>query len=71
MLVDPDLNEIVTGQRGMLQGIDACIGAQCLVSAVALVYSSIDALAALTRPTNAADTNTACFHGVGDKIHAA
>jgi hypothetical protein len=34
MLVDPDLDEIANGPRGMLTGVDVCIQAQCLVSAV-------------------------------------
>src|ERR1017187_2461079 len=61
MLVDPDLNEILNGPRGMLKGVDVCIQAQCLVSAVALIYSTIDALSALTRPSSAADTNRDIF----------
>jgi hypothetical protein len=61
MLVDPDLNEIVHGPRGMLKGIDVCIKTQCLVSAVALIYSTIDAISALTRPLNAEDTNRDVF----------
>ena len=40
----------------MFQGIHACVERQCLVSAVALVYSCIDSLAALTRPTTQPDT---------------
>jgi hypothetical protein len=61
MLVDPELYEITNGQRGMLKGIDACIRAQCLVSAVALIYSAMDALAALTRPQDANDTTRGEF----------
>jgi hypothetical protein len=61
MLVDPDLSEIVNGPRGMLKGIDVCIQAQCLVSAVALIYSTIDALSALTRPATKKDTNRNIF----------
>jgi hypothetical protein len=56
MLVDPDLHEILNGPRGMLKGVDACIRVQCLVSAVALIYSTIDALSALTRPAKQQDT---------------
>lgn len=56
MLVDADLDEIITGKRGMLRGIDACLETQCLVSAVALIYSTIDALSALTRPIDVPDT---------------
>jgi hypothetical protein len=61
MLVDPDLEEIINGERGIMRGIDACIHAQCLVSAVALIYSAIDNLAALTRPPNQPDTNREIF----------
>src|ERR1035437_2385014 len=61
MLVDPDLNEILNGPRGMLKGVDVCIQAQCLVSAVALIYSTIDALSALTRPSAKKDTNRTIF----------
>lgn len=50
MMGHPSVNEIVHGDRGMLRGIQACIDALCLVSAVTLIYSSIDALAALTVP---------------------
>lgn len=61
MLVDPDLYEIVKGHRGMFKGIDACIHAQCLVSAIALIYSSIDALSALTRPPATTRTDRNIF----------
>ncbi len=61
MLIDPDLDEIINGERGMMRGIDACIKSQCLVSAVALIYSAIDSLAALTRPPNQKDTNWKIF----------
>ena len=54
MMGDPSVHEIVHGERGMLRGIDACIEALCLVSAVTLIYSAIDALAGLTVPTNRA-----------------
>ena len=50
VLGDPDLHEIAFGDRGMMRGIDACVDSQCLVSAVSLVYSAIDAIAALDRP---------------------
>lgn len=50
MIGDPSVEEIVHGERGVLRGIDACIGALCLVSAVTLIYSAIDALAGLTVP---------------------
>jgi len=61
MLVDPNLREVVAGPRGMLTGIQACLDQQCLVSAVTLVFAAIDALAALTRPINQAETDGATF----------
>ncbi len=61
MLTDPELIEIATGERGMLKGIDCCIETECLVSAVSLIYSAIDALSALTRPKSAADTKSGIF----------
>lgn len=60
MLVEPKLDEIVNGPRGMLAGIRTCLEAQCLVSAVTLMFSSLDALAALTRPVGQS-TNGAVF----------
>lgn len=57
MLVDADLDEIITGKRGMLSGIDGCLETQCFVSAVALIYSTIDALSALTRPIDVPDNS--------------
>jgi hypothetical protein len=56
MRTDPEIVEIVNGPRGMFQGIRACVERQCLVSAVALIYSCIDSLSALTRSTNQPDT---------------
>jgi hypothetical protein len=53
MLVYPSVDKVVRGERGMLAGIKACMGRQCLVSAVSLTYATVDALAALTRPLNA------------------
>ena len=61
MLVYADLDEIIKGKRGMLSGIDKCLKTQCLVSAVALIYSTIDALSALTRPINLPDTTQKYF----------
>src|SRR5260370_41718531 len=45
----------------MLRGIDVCIQAQCLVSAVALIYSTIDAISTLARPLKAEETNRKIF----------
>lgn len=61
MLTNPDLDEIVYGPRGMLNGIDACIETQCLVSALTLIYSAIDAISALTRPLDSEKTNREVF----------
>lgn len=49
MMTNPDFDKVWRGHRGMRAGIKACERAKCLVSALTLVYSSIDALAALTR----------------------
>jgi hypothetical protein len=61
MLVDPRLDEIVNGERGMLVSIRKCLESQCLVSAVTLMFSSVDALAALTRPVGQKSTNAGVF----------
>jgi hypothetical protein len=53
MLVYPSVEKVARGRRGMLAGIEACMARQCLVSAVSLIYATIDALAALTRPLGA------------------
>jgi hypothetical protein len=45
----------------MLHGVQACIEHQCLVSSVTLMLTTIDALAALTRPINLRETNGAIF----------
>jgi hypothetical protein len=52
MLTHPDVERVWYGPRGMQAGIEACIRQKCVVSAVTLIYTSIDALAALTRPLN-------------------
>jgi hypothetical protein len=61
MLVDPQLDEIVNGERGMLRGIDACMSAQCLVSAVSLMYSAIDSVAALARDETKVENDSRDF----------
>lgn len=61
MRTNPDLIEVVKGERGMLRGIEACISSQCLVSALTLVYSTIDALAALDRPSENQDSGRSDF----------
>jgi hypothetical protein len=50
MRIEPRLDEIVHGKRGMLRGIAVSLESQCLVSAVGLMFMTVDALAALTRP---------------------
>jgi len=42
MRTDPELVKVTTGERGMIRGIEACIECQCLVSAIVLIYASID-----------------------------
>jgi hypothetical protein len=49
MLSHPDLEKIWRGKRGMRTGIRACAQAKCVVSALTLIYSAIDAMASLTR----------------------
>jgi hypothetical protein len=61
MLIDPNVDEVTNGERGMLKGIEACIQQQCLVSAVSLIYSTIDALSALTRPIGQINTSRKVF----------
>ncbi len=61
MLIHPKLNEIVNGKRGMLEGIQTCMVSECLVSAVTLMFSTIDALAALTRPPDNRSTDRTVF----------
>jgi len=58
---DPKLDEIVNGKRGILQGIQACMDSKCLVSAVILMFSAVDTLAALTRPAGDQSTNGDVF----------
>lgn len=58
---DPDLEEVVYGPRGMLSGIQAVLDAQCLVSGVSLIFSTMDAISALTRPDPSSDTNKLIF----------
>lgn len=67
MLTDPDIAEIVRGPRGMMRGIDSCVHQQCLMSAITLIYSTIDALSALTRPLDQPDTKSNIFVAWVDK----
>jgi hypothetical protein len=61
MQIPPQLDEIVNGQRGILRGIEICLENQCLVSGVALIFSAIDSLAALTRSVQDSDTSRGVF----------
>jgi hypothetical protein len=61
MMGDPSVHEIVHGERGMLRGIDACIAALCVVSAVTLIYSAVDALAGLGAPITQARSGGPAF----------
>lgn len=49
MMTNPNLDKVWRGERGMRVGIRACENAKCVVSALTLIYSAVDALAALTR----------------------
>lgn len=49
MMTHPDFEKVWRGRRGMRAGIMACGRAKCVVSALTLIYSAVDALAALTR----------------------
>ena len=61
MRTNPELHEIIKGDRGMIRGIEACLKQECLVSSIALIYAAIDSIAALTRPIGQADTTSAQF----------
>jgi len=61
MRTPPDLPEIIHGKRGMLEGIKACMKVECLVSVITLVYSTIDAVSALTRPKHKENTESKVF----------
>lgn len=61
MLSEPKLDEIINGARGMKVGIKKCMESECLVSAVTLIYSSIDAMAALYRDNPTDETNRNLF----------
>ena len=61
MKVDPTLDEIVNGERGILRGVEVCLKHECLVSGVSLIFSAIDALSALTWPKSQPDTDREVF----------
>ena len=49
MMTNPDFEKVWHGERGLRAGVRACQQAKCVVSALTLIYSAVDALAALTR----------------------
>ncbi|MGH7389042.1 MAG: hypothetical protein ACREM3_06225 [Candidatus Rokuibacteriota bacterium] len=61
MRIEPELDEVINGQRGILRGIELCLRHECLVAGVALIFSGIDSLAALTRPIEDANTSRSVF----------
>jgi hypothetical protein len=61
MRIEPKLDEVVNGDRGMLRGIDVALQAECLVSAVGLMFAALDSLAALARPVEQPSTTRAAF----------
>ncbi len=61
MRIEPELDEVVNGPRGILRGIEVCLDNECLVSSVALIFSGIDSVAALTRPVQASRTSRHTF----------
>lgn len=67
MRIEPKLEEIIYGDRGILKGIDVCLKAQCLVSAVSLIFSGIDSLAALTRGLDEVSTSRQVFKAWVDR----
>lgn len=67
MMTHPSFDKVWRGSRGMRAGIKACERAKCVVSALTLIYSSVDALAALTRTSPDALTTRAEFLGWVEK----
>lgn len=61
MRIEPELDEVVYGQRGMLRSIEVLLEAQCLVASVALIFSTIDAVSALSRPVGQPETEKSVF----------
>lgn len=61
MRTEPTLEEVVNGPRGILEGIEACLREECLLSAASLIFAGIDAISALTRPIAAPKTDSAVF----------
>ncbi len=48
MRIEPELDEVVNGPRGMLRGIEACLTSE-MFGLGRCAFSGIDSLAALTR----------------------
>ena len=61
MRIEPELEEVIYGERGMLKAIYFCLENQCLVSAITLIFAAIDALSALTRPKDKKKTTREYF----------
>jgi hypothetical protein len=61
MIVHPDFEKVWYGPRGMRAGITACIESKCVVSAVTLIYSAVDALSVLACPPSAARSSRSTF----------
>jgi len=61
MRIAPELEEVLLGKRGMLRGIEVALEQECLISAVALMHATIDAVSALTRPKEQDDTSRQVF----------
>jgi hypothetical protein len=57
MMVHPSIERVLYGERGIVVGIEACVKAQCVLSALTLVYSAIDAMAGLSRPLKRKENN--------------
>ncbi len=67
MRIEPQLDEVVNGKRGILRGIEVALNAECLVSAVALMFAAIDSLSALARPENQQRTTRRDFLDWSDR----
>lgn len=61
MRIEPTIDEVVYGRRGMLTGIEVVLHEECMVSAVTLMFAAIDALSALSRPVDQSGTNKRIF----------
>jgi hypothetical protein len=49
MIVHPSIERVLYGKRGIVAGIESCVNAMCVMSALTLIYSAIDAIAGLAR----------------------